>query len=85
MSLIMGNIKSEHFELFRLRYAIKHYKIVILLLILIFIPVLSWAWSGKLVGVADGDTIAVFHDGKGEKVRLYGIGTSHKNEKQLNI
>lgn len=51
----------------------KHYKIVILLVLLIILPVLSWAWSGKVVGVDNGDTIEVLHDGKGEKVRLYGI------------
>lgn len=51
----------------------KHYKIIILLFLLIILPVLSWAWSGKVVGVDNGDTIEVLHDGKGEKVRLYGI------------
>lgn len=36
-------------------------------------PVL--AWTGKVVSVSDGDTIKVIHDGKEEKVRLYGIDT----------
>lgn len=30
-------------------------------------------WSGMVVGVSDGDTITVMRDGKGEKIRLYGI------------
>lgn len=31
------------------------------------------AWQGKVVSVSDGDTITVMHEGRGEKVRLYGI------------
>ena len=62
------------------RWAMKYYKIVILLLLLIFIPALSLAWSGKVVGVADGDTIEVMHDGKGEKIRLYGIDCPEKKQ-----
>jgi len=31
------------------------------------------SWSGKCVGVSDGDTIKVLHGGKAEKIRLYGI------------
>ncbi len=46
---------------------------LVLFLALIFIPALSWAWQGKVVGVSDGDTITVLHDGRGEKVRLYGV------------
>jgi len=30
-------------------------------------------FTGKVVGVTDGDTISVMHDGKAEKVRLNGI------------
>jgi endonuclease YncB( thermonuclease family) len=33
------------------------------------------AWSGLVVGVSDGDRITVLHEGKGEKIRLYGIDT----------
>ena len=28
-------------------------------------------WSGVVVGVSDGDTISVLHEGKGETIRLY--------------
>jgi endonuclease YncB( thermonuclease family) len=31
------------------------------------------AWTGKVVGVHDGDTISVLHDGKAEKIRLVEI------------
>ena len=34
----------------------------------------GWAWTGKVVGVADGDTITVLRDGHDQvKIRLYGI------------
>jgi micrococcal nuclease len=31
------------------------------------------SFSGKVVGIADGDTIDVMHTGRAERVRLYGI------------
>ncbi|MBM3299980.1 MAG: thermonuclease family protein [Deltaproteobacteria bacterium] len=31
------------------------------------------AWSGECVGVVDGDTIEVMHDGRPERIRLHGI------------
>jgi endonuclease YncB( thermonuclease family) len=46
---------------------------MILILILILTPASLWAWQGQVVGVPDGGTITVSHDGKNEKVRLYGI------------
>ena len=34
----------------------------------------GWAWTGKVVGIADGDTITVLRDGQEQvKIRLYGI------------
>jgi endonuclease YncB( thermonuclease family) len=30
-------------------------------------------FRGRVVGITDGDTISVLHDGKAEKIRLYGI------------
>ena len=35
-------------------------------------------FSGKVVGISDGDTISVMHNGKAEKVRLYGIDCPEK-------
>ena len=37
-------------------------------------------WHGMVVGISDGDTITVLHDGKGEKIRLYGIDTPEKRQ-----
>ncbi len=31
------------------------------------------AWSGKCVGISDGDTIKVMRQGKLEKIRLFGV------------
>jgi len=43
-------------------------------LILITLPRFAFAWSGKVVGIADGDTITVLREGKQQvKIRLYGI------------
>ena len=36
--------------------------------------------SGKVVGVKDGDTIVVLHDGRGETIRLYGIDAPEKRQ-----
>lgn len=34
----------------------------------------GFAWTGKVVGIADGDTITVLRDGRNQvKIRLYGI------------
>ena len=37
-------------------------------------------WSGMVVGVSDGDTITVLHEGRGEKIRLYGIDAPEKGQ-----
>ena len=36
-------------------------------------PCFAWAWSGKVVGVADGDTIKVLRDNEQVRIRFYGI------------
>ena len=36
-------------------------------------PCLSWAWSAKVVEVADGDSITVLRNYNQVKIRLYGI------------
>lgn len=50
----------------------------IFLLLLLF-PSLSFAFTGKVVGISDGDTISVMHKGKAQKVRLAGIDAPEKN------
>lgn len=45
----------------------------VFLLLLLTVPNLSSAWSGKVVGVADDDTITVLRDTEQVRIRLYGI------------
>ena len=37
-------------------------------------------FSGRVVGVSDGDTIKVLHNGRAEKIRLYGIDCPEKGQ-----
>jgi micrococcal nuclease len=53
------------------------YLAVIFLLVL---PCPVWAWSGKVIGVADGDTITVLRDKQPQKIRLYGIDCPEKRQ-----
>ena len=50
------------------------------LILLLAVPYLSWAWSGEVVGIADGDTITVLRDREQVKIRLYGIDTPEKGQ-----
>jgi micrococcal nuclease len=52
--------------------------LVIVFLLLFAIPSLCYAWSGKVVSVADGDTVTVMRGQKRVKVRLYGVDTPEK-------
>lgn len=47
---------------------------------LLFIPVLLFAISGKVVSIHDGDTITVLNGKKQTKVRLYGIDAPEKKQ-----
>lgn len=49
-------------------------------LIFLSTPFICFSWSGKVVSVVDGDTIKVLHDGKEEKIRLYGIDAPEKDQ-----
>ncbi len=37
-------------------------------------------FTGRVVGVSDGDTITVLHKGKGERIRLHGIDCPEKRQ-----
>jgi endonuclease YncB( thermonuclease family) len=50
------------------------------LALLIAIPSLAWAWSGEVVGVADGDTITVLRDKEQVRIRLYGIDCPERSQ-----
>jgi len=43
------------------------------LLALLAAPLLAGTFTGKVVGVTDGDTISVMRSGRAVKVRLHGI------------
>jgi micrococcal nuclease len=49
-------------------------------LLLMALPVLVHAeqFTGKVIGISDGDTISVLRDGKAVKVRLYGVDAPEK-------
>jgi endonuclease YncB( thermonuclease family) len=40
----------------------------------------SYAFEAKVILIADGDTITVVHNGKPEKIRLYGIDTPESKQ-----
>lgn len=48
-------------------------------LILLLSSVL-WAWPGKVIHIADGDTVTVLRDGQKVKVRLYGVDCPEKRQ-----
>ena len=52
----------------------------LVLLFLISLPYRTWAWSGKVVAIADGDTITVLRDREQARIRLYGIDTPEKGQ-----
>jgi endonuclease YncB( thermonuclease family) len=55
--------------------------LTMLLIFLLIFPCLSWAWSGKVIGVADGDTITALREGKQQvKIRLYGIDCPERGQ-----
>lgn len=41
---------------------------------------LASAFTGKVVSVLDGDTIEVLHNGKAQRIRLYGIDCPEKGQ-----
>ena len=52
----------------------------VLLISVVLLPAVSWAtdFTGKVMGVTDGDTITVLHNGRSEKIRLNGIDCPEK-------
>lgn len=66
------------------RFVRRHTKITskVLLFLLIFFPVISaWAdFTGKVVGVIDGDTIEVLNEQTPIRIRLHGIDCPEKGQ-----
>jgi len=42
------------------------------------LPAFADTFTGQVVGIADGDTITVMHQGRGERIRLWGIDCPEK-------
>ncbi len=55
-------------------------KNIVGIVVILFTPVFSFAWSGKVVSVYDGDTVKVLRNGEQVKVRLYGIDSPEKKQ-----
>lgn len=53
---------------------------VILLTVLLVSSALAGEFSGQVVGVIDGDTIDVLHNGQAERIRLNGIDCPEKGQ-----
>ena len=49
-------------------------------LVLVFSGQAFADFSGRVVGISDGDTIKVLHNGKAEKIRLHGIDCPEKGQ-----
>ena len=54
--------------------------ICLTLVVLVVLPCPAWGWTGKVIGVADGDTITVLRDKQPQKIRLYGIDCPEKRQ-----
>ena len=52
----------------------KNKSLAFFIVLLLAIPCTASAWQGKVVGVSDGDTITVMHDGRGEKIQALWCG-----------
>jgi endonuclease YncB( thermonuclease family) len=65
----------------RISMSITKASLLWLIPLLIFsLPLPVWAWTGKVVGISDGDTITVLHNGQPEKIRFWGIDCPEKNQ-----
>lgn len=53
---------------------------MIILTILLAVPVFAGEFVGQVMGVIDGDTIDVLHDGQAERIRLNGIDCPEKGQ-----
>lgn len=54
--------------------------LISLILLFTFTSGANADFTGEVVGVIDGDTIEVLHDGKSERVRLRGIDAPEKRQ-----
>jgi micrococcal nuclease len=53
---------------------------LVVFLIAMLFPAITFAWEGKVVSVSDGDTIKVLKDGQQVKIRLAAIDCPEKKQ-----
>ena len=58
----------------------KRFRMILIPFVLVLIPISSWAWSGKVVKVADGDSITVLRNKTQVKIRPYGIDCPERGQ-----
>jgi micrococcal nuclease len=56
----------------------------LLLSVCLHVTIVCEEFTGKVVGVADGDTITVMHQGWGEPIRLHGIDAPERGQPFTN-
>ena len=59
------------------------FKTILISLIVLIYPALSEELSGRVVGIADGDTITIFSGKAQHKIRLYTALIHQKKDKRL--
>jgi endonuclease YncB( thermonuclease family) len=63
---------------------ISNFILIILLILAICFPVFAGSFTGKVIGVLDGDTIEVLVNKKSIRVRLHGIDCPEKGQPREN-
>jgi len=53
---------------YMIRICLKSFVLVALAVTVFLSPNLTYAWTGKVVGISDGDIITVMNNGRGEKI-----------------
>ena len=73
---VVASNRREGCEMLRRSFSI----VCLVVAFFLLLPCLAWSWSGKVVGVDDGDTITVLHGKRPERIRLYGIDCPEKRQ-----
>lgn len=60
----------------------KSLTLAVIFTLVAILPFTSFAadFTGRVVGISDGDTISVLHNGRAEKIRLNGIDCPEKQQ-----
>src|SRR5215831_14542475 len=69
----LGQLVREHLILVSIRLYTCAMTKRLFLLALATATLLAQDFTGRVVGISDGDTIRVLHEGRAERVRLWGI------------